>query len=140
VEATPEAFLPVTRYVERNALRANLVARAEEWRWCSLWRRASDRADLPLAAWPVERPADWQDLVNAPQTDGELAALRRSLVRGRPYGSADWTMRTAGLLGLTHTLRPRGRPRRRNPGDDAAAGADAPRTGAALEPELLRGS
>jgi putative transposase len=30
---TDEHFCQVTRYVERNALRANLVSRAEEWRW-----------------------------------------------------------------------------------------------------------
>jgi len=36
---TDEHFYQVTRYVERNALRANLVSRAEEWRWSSLWRR-----------------------------------------------------------------------------------------------------
>ncbi len=34
-------FLTVCRYVERNALRAGLVERAERWRWCSLWRRAA---------------------------------------------------------------------------------------------------
>ena len=32
-------FWVVARYVERNALRADLVLRAEEWRWSSLWRR-----------------------------------------------------------------------------------------------------
>ena len=31
-----EHFWVVARYVERNALRANLVLRAEEWRWSSL--------------------------------------------------------------------------------------------------------
>ena len=31
-------FLPVRRYVERNALRANLVKRAEAWRLSSLYR------------------------------------------------------------------------------------------------------
>jgi putative transposase len=30
--------LAVCRYVERNALRGNLVSRAEDWRWSSLWR------------------------------------------------------------------------------------------------------
>ncbi len=30
-------FLTVCRYVERNALRAEFVCRAEEWRWGSLW-------------------------------------------------------------------------------------------------------
>ncbi|HEV3342013.1 MAG TPA: transposase, partial [Pirellulales bacterium] len=36
---TDEYFYTVVRYVERNPLRANLVARAEDWRWSSLWRR-----------------------------------------------------------------------------------------------------
>jgi len=31
-------FFVVCRYVERNALRAGLVERAEQWRWGSLWR------------------------------------------------------------------------------------------------------
>lgn len=31
-------FFVVCRYVERKALRAELVARAEDWRWGSLWR------------------------------------------------------------------------------------------------------
>ncbi len=31
-----EHFLTVCRYVERNPLRANLVPRAESWRWSSL--------------------------------------------------------------------------------------------------------
>ena len=34
-----EHFWVVARYVERIALRANLVLRAEEWRWSSLWQR-----------------------------------------------------------------------------------------------------
>src|SRR5260370_24593826 len=37
---TDDHFYTVMRYVERNALRANLVGRAEEWRWGSLWRHA----------------------------------------------------------------------------------------------------
>jgi hypothetical protein len=32
-------YFRVCRYVERNALRANLVRRAENWRWSSLWQR-----------------------------------------------------------------------------------------------------
>jgi putative transposase len=54
-------FLGVCRYVERNALRANLVAKAQDWRWSSLWAR-DDRtiAIAPfLAPWPVERPGRW---------------------------------------------------------------------------------
>jgi putative transposase len=36
-----EHLLTVLRYMERNPLRANLVERAEEWRWSSLRDRLS---------------------------------------------------------------------------------------------------
>ena len=36
---TDEYFYQAVRYVERNALRANLVSRAEDWPWSSLARR-----------------------------------------------------------------------------------------------------
>ncbi len=29
----------LARYIEANPLRAGLVARAEDWRWSSLWAR-----------------------------------------------------------------------------------------------------
>ena len=31
-------FYQVVRYVDRNALRANLVQQADAWKWSSLWR------------------------------------------------------------------------------------------------------
>ena len=34
-----EHLLTVLRYVERNPVRAQLVARAEQWRWGSAWAR-----------------------------------------------------------------------------------------------------
>ena len=53
-----EHFLTVCRYVERNALNVNLVKRAQDWRWSSLWsRRAKDVTEQPpLTPWPIERP------------------------------------------------------------------------------------
>jgi len=40
--ARAEGLLTVLRYIERNPLRAGLVAQAEDWRWSSLkhWRNA----------------------------------------------------------------------------------------------------
>jgi putative transposase len=107
-------FLTVCRYVERNALRAGLVARAEEWRWSSLWHRARNEGALPawLYPWPVERPRHWLDWVNQPQTPAELEAVRNSVQRGQPYGAIHWVRDTAEALRLASTLRPRGRPSR----------------------------
>jgi putative transposase len=111
-----EHFLAVCRYVERNALRAGLVKRAEDWRWCSLGRRSvAEDPDRPkLSAGPLPFPSDWLKRVNHAQTEGELAAIRRCLERGRPYGGERWTKRTAGRLGLASSLRNRGRPRKAN--------------------------
>ena len=83
---TDAYFYDVVRYVERNALRANLVARAERWPWSSLGRglRAEPVAPI-LADWPLPRPADWPTIVNRPQTESEIASLRHCVNRGRPY-------------------------------------------------------
>lgn len=112
---TDEHFLTVCRYVERNALQANLVKRAEDWRWCSLWRRRSRSAEPRslLSEWPVDPPRNWLCAVNKPQNEAELTAVRRAVQRNAPFGSEVWTTRTANRLGLQSTLRPRGRPRKR---------------------------
>src|SRR5512147_328084 len=48
-----EHLLTVLRYVERNALRANLVERGEEWRWSSLWHRVHGDTAKILDKGPV---------------------------------------------------------------------------------------
>jgi putative transposase len=115
---TDEHFLTVARYVERNALRANLVRRAENWRWGSLWRqyKGEARAKALLSDWPLARPRKWLGYVNRAETPRELDALRRSAQRGQPFGSESWRTRTAKRLSLESTLRPRGRPRREGEG------------------------
>jgi putative transposase len=109
-----EHFYTVARYVERNPVRAGLVARAEEWRHGSLWLRSqgSPEERALLAEWPLPLPRQWADHVNQPQTEAEAEAVRRSIVKGSPLGGDEWTRRTVATLGLEHTQRDRGRPRR----------------------------
>ena len=111
---TEEYFYQVLRYVERNALRAKLCKQAQDWRWCSLWRRVNGtREDRSLLSeWPVPRPRHWIDHVNEAQTEAELQAIRRSVIRGQPFGSPTWTEQVAKRLGLQSAIRPRGRPRK----------------------------
>ncbi len=104
----------VVRYVERNPLRAGLVARAEAWPWSSLWWCGKGKGAPPtfLHDGPVGRPTGWIAEVNRPMTDEELAAVRQSVNRGTPWGSQTWRRRTAARLGIESSLRPRGRPRK----------------------------
>ncbi len=107
-----EDFYQVVRYVERNALRANLVTCAQAWRWSSLGCIERENSAFPiLSPWPLPRPADWLRLVNQPQSEAELDALRRCVRRGSPFGGPAWVIRTAKQLGLESSLRSRGRPR-----------------------------
>ena len=105
-------FLDVCRYVERNAVRANLVKRAERWRWGSLWVRENRDGPMSgsLARWPTPMPRDWVTRVNQPQDEKELAALRLARDRGRPYGQDAWALAVAKRLGIESSLRPIGRP------------------------------
>ena len=106
-----EHLLTVLRYVERNPLRAGLCSGLLDWPWSSLaiFQQAVPPDWFHLG--PVARGKDWLSQVAQPQTDIELAALRRCVERGSPYGSERWQSRTAATLGLESTLRPRGRPR-----------------------------
>jgi putative transposase len=105
-----EHLLTVLRYVERNALRAKLVRKAENWRWSSL---APPGEEFPkLDRGPVPRGRNWKAQVNRPQSEAELKSLRESVNRGAPFGSDRWRTATAKRLGLEFTLNPRGRPRK----------------------------
>ncbi len=110
-----DRFYAVCRYVERNALRAKLVARADDWRWGTLWQRRQQtlpEESPPLCDWPLIRPRNWAALVNRVETEAELETLRTSVLRGRPFGSETWQKRTAKRLGLESTFRARGRPKK----------------------------
>ena len=115
-----EHFLVVCRYVERNALRAGLVERAEDWRWGSLWRWLRKPEPNPplLSPWPLARLPGWTKRVNAALSEEELAAVRLSAQRGKPLGDEGWVESIARRLNLESTMRPRGRKRVRFPKPD----------------------
>jgi putative transposase len=111
--AADEHLLSVLRYVERNALRAKLVKTADAWRWGSLYRRlhGTPEEQALLSDPPVPLGRAWLDHVNKAQTKAELEAIRRSVLKGQPFGGEAWQKKVTGQMGLEHTFRPRGRPR-----------------------------
>jgi len=102
-------LLTVMRYVERNALRAGLVSKAEDWDWGSLaWRDKAEGCLLSLP--PMTLPRDWRVRVNSVQSAQELSALRECVNRQRPFGNDAWVRETASSLGLEFSTRRPGRP------------------------------
>jgi putative transposase len=108
-------LLTVLRYVEANPLRAGLAERAGQWPWCSDSLRHGGFAAM-FSEWPLPRPADWDQWVEARWKDEELESVRTSLQRGRPFGQEAWVGTMARRLGLEITLRPRGG--QRKPGNN----------------------
>ena len=98
---TSHSMLRVCRYVERNALRKNLVSTAEHWAWGSLYARCNNSYPIPLSEWPIPRPENWIELVNTPQSEKELADLRKCIEHDQPIGSKAWAKAVAPFVGMT---------------------------------------
>ncbi len=69
----------VCRYVERNALKARLVRRAQDWPWASLSERLHASQDVPLINAPFLCTRAWADYVNTtrPGDDASQNLLAR---------------------------------------------------------------
>ena len=107
-------FLTLVRYVERNAQRAGLVKRAEEWPWSSVYARVHGK-DSPkglLSPWPVPEPGGYLKWLNRSQPKAEVEKIRQAIRRSRPYGSEGWVSKAVARFGLENTVRNPWRPRK----------------------------
>lgn len=106
-------LLTACKYVESNAIRANLTKKAEDWKWSSFWRRerGSIKQKEILSPWPIEIPKDYQVSINRPQTEKELEHVRECTNKSRPFGDEFWLDKVVKKFGLEMTLRKPGRPK-----------------------------
>ena len=106
-------LLTLLRYVERNAKKANLVQKAEDWQWSSVWRRfkGTKQHKEILAPWPTEIPSDYLNLLNIPLTIAEEEALERSEEKSIPFGNETWMARVVKKYNIEQVLRGVGRPK-----------------------------
>jgi len=110
---TEEYFYTLVKYVHRNPVRAGAAARAEEWRWGSLWHRQNPPSRLHLAPWPLPKPDGWLDWVNQSQPINDVHDIRKSVNRSFPLGNQRWRKEMAYRLGIPDFERGRGRPKQR---------------------------
>ena len=101
------------RYIEANALRANLVKKAEDWKYGSLYERLNSNRQFLNAPY-VDLTDEWTAYVNEPIKKKHLGAIRNSVNRQAPFGDSEWQIETATEHGLLSTLNQRGRPVKRN--------------------------
>lgn len=70
-------LLSALRYVEKNALEAGLVQRAEEWRWCSAWQAVAESPTFIVDNGPLPRLPNWLDFLNDVGPRPRAATRRR---------------------------------------------------------------
>jgi len=106
-------FLTLVRYVERNALKANLIKKAENWKWSSVWRRekGTEKEKELLSEWPIVIPQNYLATLNESQTKEEENILERSIQKSAPFGEFNWTNKIVKKFGLEQTLKSVGRPK-----------------------------
>ena len=105
---TEKHLCNVVRYVERNPVRGNIVARAEDWPWSSARPKRDESTSIQLADWPFRKPQNWIDVVNAAPPEWEVEEIRAAVSRNWPLGDKGWQQITAAQLAMS--LRKPGRP------------------------------
>ena len=109
-----EHFLTAVRYVERNPVRAGLVAKAEEYPWSSAAAHCGSRGDSLITDTQVlsEQIGDWSEWLRGEEDEQLVSALRHNTRTGRPLGSESFLDRFEQLLGRVVRRQKAGRPRK----------------------------
>jgi putative transposase len=92
-------FIAAVRYVERNPVRAGIVAEAVEYPWSSAGFRVGDQQVDPLVLTrsPFGLSLDWEWLLSSEPTERER--IRRRTRTGRPVGSDAFLARAEEISG-----------------------------------------
>jgi len=102
-------FWIAVRYVERNPVRANMVARAEDYLWSSAAAHCGLRRD-PLLSGELETSGfckDWSLWLAEGDVDADLQILRKSTRSGHPFGDESFVGRMEAFCGrILHPRKP----------------------------------
>jgi putative transposase len=113
------------RYVERNPVRAGLVAHPQQWEWSSARARlglSGPSMNLDLTAWRERFPAEqWQTMLTSESLSEAEDRLRANTYTGRPLGKEEFVQQAEHTLKRTLQPRKGGRPRNASldPGEQA---------------------
>ncbi len=114
--ALDDAYLwAAVRYVERNPVRAGIVAKAEDYPWSSAQAHCGLRSDGVLSSdrrWLADfNVGDWSAWLASDDDPTKLEVLRQHADRGLPCGEEDFVAELERQAGQSLRLRPRGRPK-----------------------------
>lgn len=96
------------RYIERNPVRAGLVAQPEDYRWSSARAHVLNVEDKVLSPIPLAYSVeDWKSYLSETECEHDLKVFRQSNRSGQPLGSEIFLKRLEAELGVSLGLRNR---------------------------------
>jgi putative transposase len=89
------------RYVERNPVRAKMVARAEDYLWSSAAAHCGLRDDILLSKEfpPPNVIPNWSEWLKVEDSETDVQLIRRHLSSGRPWGTPEFIQQLEALTG-----------------------------------------
>ncbi len=109
-----EHLVKAVRYVERNPVRARMVARASDYRWSSAAFHLGMREDSVIRSdsrWGAAIE-DWEYALGRPEDEEFVGMIRKRTHVGFPCGDEEFVDRVCSLAGRHRILRSPGRPRK----------------------------
>ncbi len=109
----------VSRYIERNPVRAGMIEKAEDYKYSSAAAHLLGRDDniLKEAIFEENERSQYIKFMNDSAGDGQTDEIRSKTKLGHPLGSADFIDQIAKKVGRDLTFRPKGRPRMKELGN-----------------------
>jgi putative transposase len=118
-------LLAAMRYVERNPVRAGMVADAAGYRWSSAMAHLTGldvTGSLDLGYWAARiGPEEWRSELGVTEEPDELAAIRAQTAAGRPLGSKEFVAELGRKMRRVLEPRAIGRPRKSPEGGATSA-------------------
>jgi len=124
-----EYLIMCSRYIERNPVRAGMVAHPRDYRWSSYHRRALGQSDDLLEDDPwyaglgkteVQRSQVYHDWLETSCTEAEWDHIRKATQQGRVVGSDTFQNEMGSRVGRRLNGETRGRPKRLNRSSEIA--------------------
>jgi putative transposase len=115
-----DAYLwAATRYVERNPVRAGMVAKAEDYVWSSAPAHCGLINDRMLSRRPEwqkfrQQIVNWSSWLAEADEPKDLEVLRRNVEKGLPCGTENFVRRLEKIAGRSLQYRPTGRSKQKN--------------------------
>jgi putative transposase len=104
----------VIRYIERNPVRAGIVAKAEDYRWSSASPHVEKTVDRLLSPCPLEPTiGDWPSYLRQLDREEDIRVIGMHEHTGRPLGSDDFIRKLEQLTGRILVPLRRGRKKNR---------------------------